>query len=327
MLSAWSAADPGPAGPLLVCPDCGAALPGDLAAPPGTCPGCARAVRRTAGVWDLLRATADVEAEYARQITESGFGGGVADFQVVVVAALESHQTEARLLRALSLPEQNVRDDLTWHNYLGVREHVVRPGTTLVELGCRSPSFFLRDAARHGVRCLGVDLYFHTDGASDSGYTKVLADMCHLPFADRTVDTVLVSSALHHVRDLPRAVREVHRVLRPGGRFVVASEPAVSVLRGAGLLAPRAGDKARYTYAQYLDALRQAGFGRPRVHFPHHLDRLLASGSARRSRRPWLGACLTSLWRLPAGRAAIRAAGLWPGLTFLDLPLVAVAVR
>lgn len=43
-------------------------------------------------------------------------------------------------------------------------------------------------------------------------------------FADRQFDVVLCVDSLHHIPDLRAAIREFHRVLKPGGRFL-AIEP------------------------------------------------------------------------------------------------------
>jgi len=42
-----------------------------------------------------------------------------------------------------------------------------------------------------------------------------------LPFADSYFDKVYTTMALHHFSDLDKALREVARVLKPGGSFVV----------------------------------------------------------------------------------------------------------
>jgi 2-polyprenyl-6-hydroxyphenyl methylase/3-demethylubiquinone-9 3-methyltransferase len=41
-----------------------------------------------------------------------------------------------------------------------------------------------------------------------------------LPFADRTFDVVFCCDVLEHVRDLPKVISEVARVLNPGGAFL-----------------------------------------------------------------------------------------------------------
>ena len=51
-----------------------------------------------------------------------------------------------------------------------------------------------------------------------------------LPFADSYFDKVYATMALHHFSDLDKALREVARVLKPGGSFVV-----LEVEPGSGL--------------------------------------------------------------------------------------------
>lgn len=50
------------------------------------------------------------------------------------------------------------------------------------------------------------------------------ADACHLPFPDGTFDSVFCVAVLQHIGDVRRAVAEMARVTRPGGR-IVAVEP------------------------------------------------------------------------------------------------------
>lgn len=42
-----------------------------------------------------------------------------------------------------------------------------------------------------------------------------------MPFEDGRFDVVLCVDALHHIKEAPAAVAEMHRVLRPGGRVLV----------------------------------------------------------------------------------------------------------
>lgn len=49
-----------------------------------------------------------------------------------------------------------------------------------------------------------------------------------LPFADSSFDLVFARAVLHHIDDLPAAMREFHRVLRPGGLFVAVREHVIT---------------------------------------------------------------------------------------------------
>ncbi|MGQ0573116.1 MAG: class I SAM-dependent methyltransferase [Pseudonocardia sp.] len=68
-------------------------------------------------------------------------------------------------------------------------------------------------AALRNARGLGLDV----DGR--------VADAERIPYPDATFDLVVGHAVLHHIPDVERALQEVLRVLRPGGRFVFAGEP------------------------------------------------------------------------------------------------------
>lgn len=86
-----------------------------------------------------------------------------------------------------------------------------------------------REWARHGPRLLaGIDLTpraidFTRRSLAMDGHDSLLqlGDAENLPFADGTFDIVYSWGVLHHSPDTPAAVREVWRVLRPGGRAKV----------------------------------------------------------------------------------------------------------
>jgi SAM-dependent methyltransferase len=52
-----------------------------------------------------------------------------------------------------------------------------------------------------------------------------VADAERIPYPDGSFDLVVGHAVLHHIPDVPAALREVLRVLKPGGRFVFAGEP------------------------------------------------------------------------------------------------------
>ena len=46
-----------------------------------------------------------------------------------------------------------------------------------------------------------------------------------LPFVQGSFDFVFANAALHHMRDIPGAIFEMLRVLRPGGYLISTSDP------------------------------------------------------------------------------------------------------
>ena len=55
-----------------------------------------------------------------------------------------------------------------------------------------------------------------------------VADAEGIPYDDDTFDLVVGHAVLHHIPDVELSLREVVRVLKPGGRFVFAGEPTTA---------------------------------------------------------------------------------------------------
>ena len=50
-------------------------------------------------------------------------------------------------------------------------------------------------------------------------------DTAKLPYNDETFDTVTIVAALNHIPNRDEVLREIHRVLRPGGRLIITMIP------------------------------------------------------------------------------------------------------
>jgi len=83
-------------------------------------------------------------------------------------------------------------------------EEMARMGFSTTGVDPSEPS--LRVAAEHARRS-GLDIRYRT-GTGES-----------LPFEDRTFGAVFCCDVLEHVRDLPKVISEISRVLKPGGVF------------------------------------------------------------------------------------------------------------
>lgn len=134
-------------------------------------------------------------------------------------------------------------------------EAATRP--RILDAGCGTGNN-LRHLSARGV-AVGVDL---SDEALrfclGRGVAAVRGNVLSLPFADGTFDCVTSFDVLYHawVTDDRAAVRELVRVLRPGGVLLVRV-PALKALWGAHDEAVQS--RHRYTRAEVADLLRDAG--------------------------------------------------------------------
>ncbi|WP_145089207.1 methyltransferase domain-containing protein [Rosistilla carotiformis] len=84
-----------------------------------------------------------------------------------------------------------------------------------------------------GMDCLVDDpriTLIETDAAI-APRTSLVCDGHDLPFADQSVDAVIVQAVLEHVVDPHRCVQEIHRVLKPGG-LVYSDTPFMQQVHG-----------------------------------------------------------------------------------------------
>lgn len=106
-----------------------------------------------------------------------------------------------------------------------------RPGAVLVDLGCGG-GLLAPHLAGKGYRHVGVDLTASAlRQARDHGVTVLQADVTRVPLADGCADVVAAGEILEHVTDLPAAVREACRLLRPGGLLVIDTIAATALAR------------------------------------------------------------------------------------------------
>src|ERR1051325_9053893 len=97
------------------------------------------------------------------------------------------------------------------------------PGARLLEIGCGMGSDLVQ-FARGGANCTGIDITPRSIEITRHRFalygltgTFILSDGEHLPFPSETFDIVYSNGVLHHTPDTAGAIREIHRVLRPGG--------------------------------------------------------------------------------------------------------------
>ena len=116
---------------------------------------------------------------------------------------------------------------------------IVRPerGARLLDVGC-GPGVYHGEAALRGASIVALDLFPAMlrdvlGRAGDGGWTAWAARASAecLPLPDASFDRVMANHMLYHVQDQSGALREMRRVLRPGGRVVLATNAADNMRR------------------------------------------------------------------------------------------------
>ncbi|HVM56626.1 MAG TPA: class I SAM-dependent methyltransferase [Gaiellaceae bacterium] len=135
-----------------------------------------------------------------------------------------------------------------------------QPGERLLDVGCGTGAATLRLADSFGLDVVGVDVdpeQIEAARAAARGLPSarfIEGDAARLPFADGEFDLVFSSKTTHHVHDWQRALEEMIRVLKPGGRLCYSDFVAP-----AGRRLPTRGALDRIAEAGRLETVRAAG--------------------------------------------------------------------
>jgi demethylmenaquinone methyltransferase / 2-methoxy-6-polyprenyl-1,4-benzoquinol methylase len=92
------------------------------------------------------------------------------------------------------------------------------------------------ELATSGAHCIAADFSLGMlKAGAHRDVPKVAADALALPFADESFDAATISFGLRNVHDAPKALSELRRVLKPGGRLVICefSTPTFRAFRTA----------------------------------------------------------------------------------------------
>jgi ubiquinone/menaquinone biosynthesis C-methylase UbiE len=119
---------------------------------------------------------------------------------------------------------------------LAARLSNLAPGDAIVDIGC-GPGAAVRYAARLGATVAGVDrapvmlsVARLLTRSANVRYVEGTAEA--LPFPDDSATVAWSIATVHHWADLDSSLREVRRVLKPGGRFVAIERTTRAGARG-----------------------------------------------------------------------------------------------
>jgi SAM-dependent methyltransferase len=140
--------------------------------------------------------------------------------------------------------------------------------TNFLEIGCGDGSL-LAAIAPHVGRALGLDVT-HTPGRSITPAVRVTYDGQQMPFRSASVTLAYSNAVMEHlhVDDAADQLREIYRVLSPGGSYLLYTPHAAM---GPGDVSKYFDELAtgfhmkEYTFQELTEQLRAAGFRRIRA--------------------------------------------------------------
>jgi demethylmenaquinone methyltransferase/2-methoxy-6-polyprenyl-1,4-benzoquinol methylase len=116
--------------------------------------------------------------------------------------------------------------DIRWRRFAA--ESAVRRGDRVLDAACGTGDLALADLKAGAAKVTGLDFSSamlararRKTGARTDALEWVEGDMLALPFADGTFDAATVGFGVRNVADLELGLRELRRVLRPGGRLAI----------------------------------------------------------------------------------------------------------
>jgi len=153
----------------------------------------------------------------------------------------------------------------------GLKQLAVKPDDNILDIGCGGGANIARmlDMTPHGKVC-GVDYAALSVEKSIQRNRKAIAakraeikqgDVSQIPYADSTFDIVTAFETVYFWQDFPNDLKEVARVLKPGGTFFICNE----AVRLEGEDPPHKGfikmlDLNMYSANDFRQTLLAAGF-------------------------------------------------------------------
>jgi ubiquinone/menaquinone biosynthesis C-methylase UbiE len=130
-----------------------------------------------------------------------------------------------RLFHAVALPYELITRNAVWERHCARMAAELPEGARLVlDVGCGPGNSTAHLRASIGAGAIGLDpaaAMLKRARRRDGALRLVRGDAAALPVRDGVLDAVTLHSVLYLLPDRAVALREIRRVLRPGGRAVV----------------------------------------------------------------------------------------------------------
>lgn len=156
----------------------------------------------------------------------------------------EQYKNATNLDARIALHSRFSTAKVNWYRWLF--DHFTLPtGASVLELGC-GPAKLWRENAERVPESWNITLTDASPGMIEEAkaylegapraFTYGVVDIQAIPFADASFGAVIAVHMLYHVPDQRRALAEVRRVLKPGGRFYASTNGSAHMQEMAELV-------------------------------------------------------------------------------------------
>ena len=180
-------------------------------------------------------------------------------------------ETHSEIQKRYSEESKNSCTNLSCGSNLDLLD--IAPGESILDLGCgrgRETIGAARlsnpDGSAVGLDITPAMIEAAEQNARDAGVTNISflhGDIEDLPFSDSTFDAVMSNCVINHAKNKGTVYREIYRVLKYGGRFLISDAVTKQLLPPEVKNDPEAWAQCfggAVTEAEYLESIREAGF-------------------------------------------------------------------
>lgn len=168
-------------------------------------------------------------------------------------AAMDAqYATSARLETRISIHEKYSRNQQPFAEWI-VSHYALAPGEQVLELGCGTGSMWRGVTLPESCHVTLTDFSAGMLETAKANTAHLAADYAvmdaqDIPYPDAAFDVVIANMMLYHVPDIGKALAEIRRVLKPGGRFLAATFGENGVVQAvAAMLGMRFDTNMRFT--------------------------------------------------------------------------------
>lgn len=273
----------------------------------------------------LTDPSAEVVKEMKGMAREMGFE--LDEWEKIKIRKVDKHTTYDELLELTSKDQTNYYRQTLKCFQQALRELGDFKPKRVLEVGAHPDYYFLQHFRDLGAEChvLNLHLEYTDNDPFEHWPLKCLGDMNQLPFKEDTFDLVLLSATSHHSPCLEQTIREINRVLQPGGVALVINDQIDGFFKV--IKADHMHGRDQLIHENFYSIWRyHLAFARnklrPQYLFSDFYDEKLRSGQIKKGLRfAAVGQLLKYPWQFEAFRSFAKKKLIWPAHALFGFPL------